>query len=96
MSGQTGNESSALDPGRIESILRALENPNYDWRTVPGIARETGLSADQVETVLGQIVESIVRTWDEHARPLFTTRKHYDQNQSLGRKLLSAIADTVT
>jgi hypothetical protein len=36
--------------GRIvlEEVLEALENPQWDLRTVAGISRDTGLSDDQV------------------------------------------------
>jgi hypothetical protein len=77
------------------SVIAALENPQFDWRTVRGIARETGISEDQVEDALSKITDIIVRSSDESGRSIFTTRRHYDKRQSLGRRLLSAIADTV-
>ena len=33
--------------------MRALANPKYDWRTVDGIAKETGLAPDDVVLAAG-------------------------------------------
>ena len=30
------------------AVVRALEDPTYNWRTVDGIAQETGIDAHQV------------------------------------------------
>jgi len=87
-------ESTAANHN-ADLVIQALENPKYDWRTVRGLARETGLSDEDIEKILGTITGLLVRTWDEDGKPLFTTRAHYDQRQSLGHKILSAIADTV-
>ena len=30
-----------------EKIMRALEDPKWDWRTIEGISRETGVPPEQ-------------------------------------------------
>jgi len=35
-------------------VKAALANPNWDFRTVDGIARETSLSREQVQRLLGR------------------------------------------
>lgn len=64
-------------------VHRALEDPKWDWRTVPGVAKSTGLSEPQVESALSSsaaIIRSSVP--DEHGRALFTTRTHYKKRRS--------------
>jgi len=96
----SGNESGLTPPGvqheeHVRSLIAALENPEFDWRTVRGISRETGLSEDQIEEVLSKIEDILVQSYDGNGKPIFTTRKHYNERESLGHKILSAIADTV-
>ena len=40
-----------FDSVQEQAVKTALENPNYRWRTVEGVANETGLSAETVEAV---------------------------------------------
>ncbi len=82
------------------AVLAALENPNYDWRTVEGLSRETGLDERTVAGVIrgltafsDQIVQSAVP--DKRGRALFTTRRHYHRGQSFFNRLLSAMSDRV-
>ena len=35
-----------------QSVVRALENPKWDWRTIDGIAEETGIDPHQVASIL--------------------------------------------
>lgn len=81
-------------------VLRALENPKYNWRTIKGIAAETGLDEALVTQIVrglsmvsGQIVQSSVP--DSEGRPLFTTRKHYYESSSLANRLLSVFSDRI-
>ena len=79
----------------VHSVMAALENPKFDWRTIRGIARETGLSDDQIEDAFSKMADILMQSYDENGKPIFTTRRHYNQRESLGRKILSAIADRV-
>lgn len=82
-----------------QAIIGALENPKYDWRTIEGIAEETGIDRDQVSLILqriwslGNVVESSVP--DKKGRPLFTTRKHYYERQTVINRVLSALSDRI-
>ena len=40
---ENGNPKGQLDPDHRNMVLRALEDPNYEWRTVEGVAEQTGL-----------------------------------------------------
>ena len=82
--------SDASDP-----VIKALENPNYAWRTVKGIVSETGLPEDRVVDTLAKLPDVVVRATDADGRNIFTTRKHYEKTHGFGDKLLSALADRV-
>jgi hypothetical protein len=76
-------------------VIKALENPAYDWRTVPGIAAEVGAPEEDVLEVLQSMKDVVIRTEDSEGRPIFTTRQHYQQTHGFGDRLLSALSDRV-
>lgn len=41
------------------AIFKALEDPNWDWRTLPGIGRATGLEESVIMDVLDQNQERL-------------------------------------
>ncbi len=45
----------------VERVLKALRNPKWDWRTLPGIAHEAGLPEDQVLQVIESLRSSVER-----------------------------------
>jgi hypothetical protein len=74
-------------------VLDALNNPEFEWRTVPGITKETGLDSETVVKVLDQlgfqVVKSSRRTRD--AQELFTTRACFRASASPLTKMLGAL-----
>ncbi len=82
-----------------QSVVRALENPKWDWRTIGGISEETGIDAHQVALILTflpnmvDIVQSSVP--DKQGRPLFTTRNHYNKRQNIANRILSVFSDRI-
>lgn len=46
-------KSAVSDPDEIE-VFMALDGPNYTWRTVSAIARQTGLSETRVAEILAK------------------------------------------
>jgi hypothetical protein len=84
-------------PSHRELVFDALSNPKYSWRTVEGMARETGLSADQVERVLKSESSVVLRATlpDAHGRLLYTTIDHYRAHAGILRRVLSALSDQV-
>ena len=60
-----------------ELIEDSLKNPKWDFRTVPGIAKETGLSEHRVADLLKAYSDRIRRSYvpDEHGRVLYTLRE---------------------
>jgi succinyl-CoA synthetase beta subunit len=79
------------------SVVAALENPKYDWRTAEAVSRESGMDLENVRALLENSPRTIVRSSvpDEHGRSLYTTRKHYRETHGIGARLLSALADRV-
>ena len=82
-----------------QSVVRALENPKWDWRSVDGISEETGIDPHQVASILTllpnvvDIVQSSVP--GKQGRPLYTTRNHYNKRQNIANRILSAFSDRI-
>jgi len=80
-----------------EAVIRALESPDYDWRTIEGVAVETKLPDAQVRKIVEDLGDRIVRSSipDPVGRALYTTRDHYRKTHGLGSRILNALADKV-
>jgi hypothetical protein len=59
-------QTTVTDPDEIK-VFMALDGPNYTWRTIGGIARQTGLSEPTVAQVLGKYNLSLTRWSDTPA-----------------------------
>jgi hypothetical protein len=94
---ENGDPKGRINPDHRNIVVRALEDPNYEWRTVEGIADQTGFSASCVRQILEELNGEIVRSSipDESGRNLYTTRRHYRQTQGLGTRILNALSDKV-
>jgi predicted transcriptional regulator len=60
----------------IIQVKRALENPASTWRTVSGIAEETGLDAQTIRDIIAAIEAEIIRSKvpAPDGEDLYTTR----------------------
>jgi hypothetical protein len=78
-------------------VIDALEDKQYDWRTVEGVAGQTGIPATKIQDILKNLESEVVRSAipDELGRALYTTRKHYRETHGLGARFLSALSDKV-
>jgi hypothetical protein len=78
---------------QTKAVFKALENESYEWRTIEGVAKETGFSFDIVLSVIeenrGEIISSSSFTPD--GKRLYTTRNHYLKNAPLGDRFLGAL-----
>ena len=90
-------EKRASRTHAIEQVIAALEDSRYEWRTITGVAKQTGLPVAQVRKIITKQLQDVVRAaaTDESGRNLYTTRRHYRSTQGLGMRLLSALADRV-
>ena len=83
---------------QIAAIKNALESPEYNWRSVDGIAGETGLQPQTINDVLSKdLAEVVIKSSvpDEEGRTLYTTREHYKKKQSIWNRILSATSGIV-
>jgi hypothetical protein len=66
-------KSLITDP-RDRKVFEALADPSWDFRTVEGVARSTGLSLGEVESVLVKYPDLIRRSAipDREGRDLYT------------------------
>jgi len=62
-----------------EIVFEALENPDFEWRTISGISEETGLATETVSGVLAKHGDQIVRSSKvtKDGRTLYTTRARF-------------------
>ncbi len=80
-------------------VVRALENPKWDWRTIDGISEETGIDRPKVVmilTFLPNLVDVVQSSKpDRNGSALFTTRKHYNSRRNLANRILSTFSDRI-
>jgi hypothetical protein len=76
-------------------VVQALEDPQYQWRTMDALVRISGLREQDVVDILRSMCDEIVRATTGDGRTVYTTRKHYQETHGFGAKLLSALADKV-
>ena len=94
-------QNNALSQEQINGIVRALEKPNYKWRTLRGVAKEVGVPEVKVYQVLKdggvkeirnhrvRVVQSSVPS--KTGEVLFSTDRHFRKMASPGEKLIGAI-----
>ena len=78
-------------------VLAALENPEYDWRTVDGIVTETGFSKEEVNLIFKTLEDDIVKSSFKSAdgKSLFTSRKNYYKTKGILTRALSAASGSI-
>ncbi len=81
----------------VQSVLDALTSPDFKWRTVEGVAHETGLTQEIVHQAISEASDKIVRSSvpSSDGRELYATREHFREFASLSEKLLGAIKNRV-
>lgn len=86
--------SESADAELLKSVLAALENPRYQWRTIGGVAKETGVGVEKVLDILtgsDVVVRSSVPSKSGDA--LFTTRARFRDSASFAQKLRGAFTN---
>ncbi len=77
------------------AVRAALEDERFDWRSIKGIAEDTGLTSAQVEACLARLEDEIVTTISSSIGRIYTTRARYRRFESLRNRTLSAISGRV-
>lgn len=81
-----------------EAVLHALQESSYTWRTIDGIANDTGLDREQVLYILEHdLGNAIVRAAkpDKNGRSLFALKDKYEAARSFGNKVLTVLSDRI-
>jgi hypothetical protein len=86
---------AAVYSGPESAVLAALSNPQYEWRTVPGIARETNLEANDVISILARLAEANLvaksRATTREGLELYASREKIREKGNIVERLLGAI-----
>ncbi|MGK0271419.1 MAG: hypothetical protein ACI88H_002078 [Cocleimonas sp.] len=73
-------------------IKKALTNPDYSWRTIQGIEKETGIPASIIEKILLADDDTMTSSSkNEKGEQLYTSRDTYRKNASPLRRLSSVL-----
>ncbi len=82
----------------VTRVLGALANPEYDWRTVDGLSRETGLDRQTVLEILERMPARVLRsvTPDSQGRDLYAMRSRYKADRPTLQRFLDQFRSTVT
>jgi hypothetical protein len=80
------------------NVKDMLENPKYQGRTIPGIAKELGVDRTVIEQIISEKSDEVVKfsTPADNGEDLFTTRDYYRVNASPVTKIINAIRGSNT
>ncbi len=79
----------------VERVIKELENANYKYRTVQGVASAAGLEQKTVKRIIdwlgdeGVVMQSSGDDPDGNA--LYTTRSHYRQKSSFWERFRASL-----
>ncbi len=86
-----------------EMLVKALENPDYNWRTVEGLTNETGIAPEKIREILrpevielpdGTSVELVrMKRLTIQGESLYTTKRTHNQKTGSISKALSDLVD---
>jgi hypothetical protein len=94
-SGVSATEESAMEV--VDRVRSALSNPKWDFRTIGGIVRDTGLSREQVERVLADHQDLFRQSHlTRNGAPLYTLREKRESLRERYAELRDFIASPVT
>jgi len=91
--------TDVLQSSKMDRVLRALNNPQYDWRTVDGIAKEAGLEVAEVMSILRQLAAQnlVVKSAlpSKEGLELYTSRAKFHERASIADKLLGSLMNRI-
>jgi len=81
----------------LDAVIAALENPKYKWRTISGVAKESGVSQETVLEIISQNRDLIVQSSIPSIKgeDLYTTRNHYREFASSAQKIFGALKNRI-
>ena len=66
-------------PHAWASVRSALENPEYLWRTIKGLAKETGLDRKQVEDLLVRYGTEVIRREGKSGQSRYASKERVEE-----------------
>ena len=80
-----------------KAIFKALVNPKYQWRTIEGISKETGIEPDIIQRVIRKYSDEVVKSalMSKSGKSLFTSRSKFRKEASILKKIHGAIKSRV-
>jgi hypothetical protein len=94
----TGAPATSDLQSATDAVWKALSSDRYDWRSIDGIAEETGLDKLAVSTILEtQLGNTVVRSVDKNQPGtfLYATRDRYNKIRGPWNRVLSLITNQV-
>ena len=89
-------ENLVTEP-RERQVFDALSNPKWDYRTVKGIKKETGLSEEEIEAILRKYRNRLVHKAnvpDKFGRDLYTLARAHSEIRDMLAKLRTIVGKT--
>ncbi len=88
-------------PAALEAITKALEHPEFTWRTLQGIADELNTDLRTVRTIVASLGRArprvLVRSSQvsSEGEQLYITVKHYRERVPVSQRMAAAIHNRV-
>jgi hypothetical protein len=77
-------------------ITEAIDKSKYHWRTPSGISKDSRIPLPQVLNILEQSDKFIrARQVNSRGESLYSTKSKYEDKNTLGKRLLSALTNTI-
>lgn len=88
-----GKVSTGKTGDVAHAVVEALENPRYKWRTLEGVAKDTGIEPSVVYRVIERLGTQVVKSGVASTKgdELFTTRRHLRQKGSFFSRFAAAL-----
>jgi hypothetical protein len=78
----------------LQRITRAIADSKFRWRTLRGIAKDSGVPVPQVSELLERSDAFIrARTANKSGQPLYTTKDKHRTETSVGQRVINAIVN---
>lgn len=80
------------DPRELK-LFKALADPTWDFRTIPGLSESTGIPEPEVATILTKYPDLVRKSPipDRRGRPLFTLRERRPKAQEIFAEIRSFV-----
>lgn len=77
----------------VAKVLTALGDPKFRWRTLSGVARDSGQDVETVTQVIAHAADQVIRSSvpSSDGKDLYTTRENFRSTAPLAERLLGAL-----